>query len=242
MKTSKKKARKKDFAIIDKVRFRNLVHKGRSTGRLPLFHDGQCLERLEHLVRVGYARRVYSENQAIVCAAVVGNLMSFDVMRKHDEPYNADFRDASRFVAVEMRVLWFLKQEPKIDWNIPAARERLYRLLGDRVLDALCTSFKPVPTVAPARPNVGDTAKDARPWFAQREPGSDRSELGPFWLYGLFDEMEFPPREVRHQPLAALPPQRRRRHPRIAPMQQLAFRWAEPRRAESQPITLRSAS
>lgn len=240
-----KKRAKNDFAIIDKVRFRNLTHKGRANGTLPPDHDGECLKRLERFVRVGYARRVYSENQALVCAAVVGNLMSFDVMRTNDEPYVADFRDTSRFVAVELKVLWFLKSEAKIDWNISAARERLYRLLGDRVLDGLCTSFRrPVPpeTVRDRRPKTPSPPTGALPWYAQREPGSDRSELGPFWLYGLFDETEFPPREVRHQPLASLPPRRRRRHPRIAPMHQLEFRWAEPRRAESAPITLRSAS
>lgn len=227
-------AKKKSFVIVDKVRFRNLVIKGRASGTLPLDHDGRCLEMLEARVCVGSAGRVYSENQALVCAAVSGTLQSFNDLRDKNEPYTADFRDSTRFVAIERRILSFLKRDAKIDWNIQAARVRLHRLMGDGVIDQLCTSYArslPKPERKPRKRRSDiNVPVETLPWFATREPGSDQSERGPYVLYGLFDPLEFPLREIRHEPFAVLAPMRRRRRVHVRPMRQLELRWNDPSR------------
>ncbi|MBI4138954.1 hypothetical protein HY479_02275 [Candidatus Uhrbacteria bacterium] len=134
---------RKNWVVIDVTKFLTLMAEGRVKGTLPQDHDGQCLFKLEYQVRVATAFGAYTERQARLYASNGGNWSSVEMLKKAGQRFSYKYFEGTRYAAVELRVLMFLREQPRISWDIAAMRREMYARYGDAILESLCTSFFP---------------------------------------------------------------------------------------------------
>ncbi|MBU0540546.1 MAG: hypothetical protein ABH861_04160 [Patescibacteria group bacterium] len=144
MPSGKTKKARKNWTIIDTELFARLMREGRAKGILPSDHDGKCLYQLEARVCVSSALGAYTERQARLYASNGGSWAALNLLKKNGQPFSRKFcRERVRFVAIERRVLGFLRGQAAIDWNIAAVRRKMFELFGEGILEHLCTTFNP---------------------------------------------------------------------------------------------------
>lgn len=133
----------KNWAVVDLQKFERLVAEGRDRGTLT-DHDGQCLEKLEYQVRVAFVQGAYSSSQARLFAANGGNRWALDKRTVTNGQTPArHYRDRTKYAAVELEMLAYLRRQSRIDWNLDAVRQAMFEERGEKVLWSLCTSFIP---------------------------------------------------------------------------------------------------